>query len=686
MGLGSKTVLLSLACAVSLFADEVTMQQIDVTADADTEVIKDIHKEDIKSADLAEALFKQSPSISVVRRSGIANDIIVRGQKKDNISFTIDGMKLYGACPNRMDPPVSHVLTNNIDYIAIDEGPYNVEDFGVLSADVQVHTIKPTKEIHGDINLGAGSWGYQKAAATVSGGTDSVRFLLSGSTETSGQYKDGDGRDFIGQIQREIDAGKVMPSVQYQDKYKGMDAYQKNTLMAKLFWSIMDNQELRLSYTANRSDDVLYPSSKMDALYDDSDIYNVEYMLKNLGKYSKELYLQFYRTEVEHPMSTKYRVMGAKNYMTHTLTTQVDGAKLKNTFEVSGHTLTAGIDYSKRNWNGWYTKNDKPLDMVSGGKMPYYSIYDVDTENTGLFLKDTFTFDKLVVDMGLRYDMTDIDSAYASQQSNSYNELNGYIKGTYHTDSTLKFYGGFGKSSRVPDAKELYWFGSMGNEIGTPDLKNTINYEFDLGMEKQFESSIVKVKAFYSMLDNFIAYNASNTITKMGKKMAYHAYENVDATIYGFELSGTYFASDSLYLDYGLAYQRGEKDHPLKGQHGTNMPEIPPLKFNGAVNYDWDETLSLRAELIASDKWKDYDAENGEQPIDGYAVVNLRATKTFAKNFEVTLGVDNLFDTTYAVSNTYKDLILLPTVTANDSIMLMNEPGRYVYANIRYVF
>ena len=68
-----------------------------------------------------------------------------------------------------------------------------------------------------------------------------------------------------------------------------MDAYTKKTVMAKLFWNITDNQELRLSYTANRSDDVLYPSSKMDALYDDSNIYNIEYIAKYLGEYSKEL-------------------------------------------------------------------------------------------------------------------------------------------------------------------------------------------------------------------------------------------------------------------------------------------------------------------------------------------------------------------------------------------------------------
>jgi len=677
-----QAVTLSLICASSLWAEEVQMQTIDVNASIDSEVIKDIHGEDVKSADLADALFKQSSSVSLVRRSGIANDIIVRGQKKDNISITIDGVKIYGACPNRMDPPVSHVLTNNIDYIEINEGPYNVEDFGVLSADVKVHTIKPDKAFHGDVNLGFGSWGYQKAAATISGGTDKVRFLLSGSAESSEQYEDGDGNDFVGQIARNIAEGVAPAWAQYQKQYQDMDAYDKKTLMAKLFWDITDNQELRLSYTANRSDDVLYPSSKMDAIYDDSDIYNAEYIAKDLGAYSKELYLQLYRSEVEHPMSTMYRVSAEQNgfEMTHKLNTQVDGAKLKNTFDLKNHTITAGIDYSLRNWDGGYYKNGTPLPPAK-----FHSIWDVDTENIAFFASDTIHLDKLVLDLGLRYDDTSIDSANPAQQDNDYSELNGYINGTYHIDESLKVFAGFGKSSRVPDAKELYWIGGMGNEIGTPDLQSTINYEFDLAIEKQWDSSIVKFKAFYSMLDNFIAYNNNNIMTMMGKPVAYHAYENVDATIYGFELSGTYVATEFLYFDYGFAYQRGEKDQPLTGQSGTNMPEIPPLKLNAAVNYDWDETFNLRAEFIASSAWTDVDWENGEQELPGYGILNLKATKIFATNFELTVGIDNLFDKTYAVSNTYKDLILL-TTGGDNNVMLMNEPGRYVYTNIRYRF
>jgi iron complex outermembrane receptor protein len=90
-------------------------------------------------------------------------------------------------------------------------------------------------------------------------------------------------------------------------------------------------------------------------------------------------------------------------------------------------------------------------------------------------------------------------------------------------------------------------------------------------------------------------------------------------------------------------------------------------------------------ELVAADDWDDYDADNGEQELDGYAVVNLKVTHELDKSFEITAGVDNVFDKTYAVSNTYYDLTLL-TGGETGEVMLLNEPGRYYYLNGTYRF
>ncbi|MGB3962593.1 MAG: TonB-dependent receptor plug domain-containing protein, partial [Sulfurimonas sp.] len=184
-----KIIPLSFIALASLYANEAKLAPISVESTVLTEVSQNAKL----SADLAQALSTSVPSIDMSRRSGIANDIFIRGQKRDNISIEVDGTKICGACPNRMDPPVSHILANQIDEIEVIEGPYDVETFGTMSGGLKITTKKPTKELHGELNLAAGSWDYRKLGFTASGGNDLVRVLVSASQETSDQYRDGDG-------------------------------------------------------------------------------------------------------------------------------------------------------------------------------------------------------------------------------------------------------------------------------------------------------------------------------------------------------------------------------------------------------------------------------------------------------------------------------------------------------------
>ncbi len=668
----NKILYLSIACITLLHASDVTMDAIDVEAT----VLEDVSGDEVKSADLAEALVQEVPNISLVRRSGIANDIILRGQKKDNINVLVDGGKIYGGCPNRMDPPTSHIMTNNISSIKIIEGPYDVENFGTLSGGVYVTTKKPTKDISGEVSFNMGSWNYKKAAATISGGTDSMRLLLSASTESSDQYEDGDGNNFAQQIDNYIVLHPTLAGTAYQDTYKNLDAYDKKSFMGKVYVDITDNQELALSYTANRSDDVLYPSSKMDALYDDSDLFNAKYTLSNLGDYSKELSVLGYYSYVEHPMSTKYRKMAVSEAaamtgaVTSYLESSIVGAKIKNVTDITDDTeLRVGVDMSRRNWDGLYHS------QTGRGPEGKPNIDDVDTDNIGLFAEIKKRYDAITLTAGMRYDDTQISTA-GDEPSNDYSMFNANVFATYDVSDSLSFFGGVGQSSRVPDPKELYFKSSMGGLIGTPNLDETINREIDLGMENSYENITLRTKVFYSMLSDYIYYNASKMLNR---------YENVDATIYGFDISGSIYATDTFYVDFGMAYQRGKKDDPLHNQTGTNLAEIPPLKANLAFNYEYAEGSLIKLETFGATSWEDYDAENGEQPLDSYMVVNVKVDHNFGHGFSLALGVDNIFDRTYAVTNTYSDLTLITDGTTKE-VMLINEPGRYLYANATYRF
>jgi iron complex outermembrane receptor protein len=137
-------------------------------------------------------------------------------------------------------------------------------------------------------------------------------------------------------------------------------------------------------------------------------------------------------------------------------------------------------------------------------------------------------------------------------------------------------------------------------------------------------------------------------------------------------------------LDMGLSYKRGKKDTPLTGQTGTNMADIAPLRGDVALNYEYARNSLATLAMRASQRWDTIDAENGEQVLAGWAIINAKVKHAVNKKFDFTLGVNNLFNKTYAQSNTYADLTLITGGTTD--VMLMNEPGRYIYTNLDFKF
>lgn len=653
----------SLVVSTFLMAETGVLEAITVQGETFSKEVKDISGEDLRSADLAEALSRQNASISIIRGSGVANDILLRGQKRDNINILMDEAKVYGGCPNRMDPALSHIHSDNVENVKIVEGPYDVEHFGTLSGMIIAETKNPTKEVSGDVNLNMGSYGYKKASASASGGNDTVRVLLSASTEQSDQYKDGDGNTLSDQLNNAIAQGMGVAGNRYINP--DLKAYEKKTFMGKVFINPVENQEIRLGYTLNRSDNVLYPSRSMDADYDDSDIFTFGYSLYDLSAYSKEVSLEVYKSEVTHPMSTKNRVAGATNYMTAKMYTDMEGAKLKNVANVGNGELTYGVDISRRNWDGesYMTNVATGIEGVHTSNLP-----DVDTTNRALFAKYNTNIENVNIQVGSRYDDTTIKAnapvAVGVRDKNDYEALSFYTIVTLRASDSVDYFIGLGKASRVPDAKELY---RGTNALGNVD--QTTNYETDIGFKTHYDGFGVNGKVFYSVLKDYIYYNSAK-------------YVNVDAVIYGAELDAYYDLSETLTLDYGMTYLKGKKDEPLAGQSDKDLADIVPLKANIGLRYHFAEH-SIKTEMVAAKRWNNYDSDNGEQEIPGYAVFNVKYNYKVTKNVDVTLGVDNIFDKKYALSNTYRDISLL---SGGGDVVLINEPGRYLYANLRYTF
>ncbi len=664
----NKIIPLSLISFLVLNASEVQLQSINI----ESTVLTQVSQKAKTSADIANALSNSVPSIDLSRRSGIANDIYIRGQKRDNISIEIDGTKVCGACPNRMDPPISHILANQISDIEVIEGPYDVETFGVLSGGVKIKTKAPSQKPQSELNFSYGSFNYVKVGATVSGGNNFIKLLVSASTESSNQYKDGNGDTLAQQVVQNGDTAS-----QFQTSEEERKSYQKKSLMAKAFINLTDNQKLRLSYTANRSDNVLYPNSKMDAIYDYSNIYSVAYDLLDISDEYKKLSLEYYYSDVEHPMGTDYRMASAgdKKIKTHTLDTTMQGTKLKNFLEVDDYQILVGLDTSKRTWDGSYYSNGN---LVVKPTLTTKSIDNSLTKNIALFTKIEKEYDDFSFSFGGRYDITEISSDNITMQDNDYKGVNLNLLTTYNLSDEDKIFFGVGRASRVPDGRELYFkqntpAGTI-KITGTDDLEQTTNTELDFGYEASYDMFSFKVKGFYSMLSDYIYYQ---------KNLKNNNFVNLDATVYGTEITGTYYASDEIIVDMSASYKRGIKNNPALGED-KDLADMTPLRINMSFNYEYANDSTAILEFKSSDRWDKIDSVNGEQEIDAWSILNMKVKHKVEQGFMLTVGVNNILDTTYTASNSYADLILV--TSGEGDIMLLNEVGRYIYTNLDFKF
>ncbi|MBD3809968.1 MAG: TonB-dependent receptor [Sulfuricurvum sp.] len=632
------------------------------------------------------------PEITLVRASAVGNDIILRGLKKDNINVTIDDAKVCGACPNRMDPPAMHVSSNQIAAVEVKEGPFDVTQFGSLGGKINVVTKDPQKGLHGEVSATVGSFDYRKAGAVVEGGNDTIKALVGYSRETSGQYKDGDGKTMAEQLA----AKGVASNEQYKPSEINRDAYERTNVWTKIVFTPTSSDKVTFSYFGDSADDVLYPAFAMDAQIDETDMFNVKYQKYNLASFSDELKLEAYHSKVVHEMGTEFRkggVVGNMKYRTHAVEATIKGARIENTVELADLKTTIGLDTSIRNWYGRCL--NEPSRTLRETRLP-----DVDTKNIGVYAEAAKSISSIDLKAGLRYDSTSIKPNYSLANNTTYapnktvtildkninptvmperdyDNISANLMAKYNLSSSTNIFVGVGQSVRVPDAKELY-FDRSTSEIpsGVPSLNETINREIDLGAESTIDNLHLKGTVFYSDLKDFI-YSKSGTNSN---------FANIDAKIVGFDLTANYALSNEWMLETGIAYQQGTKKDPsqLGATHtDEDLAEIPPMKgrlalvMDTGVNYFMSEWMGARFQTI--------DSQSGEKEIAGYGLFNLKYGHDFQNGFSVMTGINNFFDKTYAVSNSYIGRGVLSGSLATEPTVL-NEMGRNFYATVAYKF
>lgn len=363
--------------------------------------------------------------------------------------------------------------------------------------------------------------------------------------------------------------------------------------------------------------------------------------------------------------------------------TKTYGAKVVKSWNIGGVNLKTGVDAYLRNWKA----DNVIMNLDNRGMIP-----DVDIKNVGAFIKGSKKVNNFIISAGFRIDRTKskanpnalgtanstlysayYGTNYSLSKTDTYPSGNVVVR--YRLDRRSSIYVGFGHTVRVPDPEERYIAlrkpMTKPNWVGNPNLKRTKNNEIDAGFEYYIGLFGIKGNIFYSDLTDYVYLYKLTT----GPKPA-QSYQNIDAHIYGGDITVIGMLTDTVSVEAGAAYQRGKKD---SGNYtDRDLAEIPPLKTRLAVKYD-NGTVFGQIEGIYSARQGNVDSDLQEQPTKSYYVVNIKTGINAGNRAFIGIGIDNLFDKNYYTHLSY---LRNPFSTGTK----VPEPGRFVYMNVNYRF
>jgi iron complex outermembrane receptor protein len=625
--------------------------------------------------DAGEALGKLD-GLWKIRKGGIASDTVLRGYQQDNLNVLIDGQRIYGACPNNMDPPAFHVDFSEVRHVEVTKGPFDLRNQGSLGGAINIVSKNPEPGLRFTPSLATGSFGYWNPSVTASLSGERHHGLAGYAFRRSDPYRDGDGKPFTSYAN-------------YRPQADSRHAFDIRTAWFKFGAATWNKQRIDLSFTRQDGGEALYPYLLMDAVYDDADRWGIGYSWQHPAGGLREIRLRGYFTRVKHWMTDEQRLSSAGAARPYGMATFADTRALGGQVEADWGYFTGGFEAYRRGWDAVNTMR------MAGAYVDQHSIPGVNTVALGAYGIHRMTlFDKLRLTAGAR-----LDRAESRAESQSVTSLYWAYQGTTDLAATdihpsaslwiayplrdgLDVFAGAGHTVRFPDPQERYFsLKRMGSDwVGNPALRPVRNTEADLGLAYRGRWFTLRPTVFYSRLEDFITIHNRPRInmTPGVMNVAARSYENVEARIYGGEAGYSVGLTQAVLIAGGVSYARGRKSvNPAYGISDPDLAEMPPLKARLAVRYG-NRRFFGEVEGLASNAQSRVDSDLKEARTPGHGVINVKAG-LHTRKLNLAAGMDNVFNRSYweylsFQRDPFRSGIRVP------------EPGRSVYVNVSYAF
>lgn len=598
--------------------------------------------------------------VSMIKRGGYAWEPTINDMTQERLSITIDGMQIFGACTDKMDPVTSYVEVANLKAAEIESGQqgaiHGSTIGGALNLELEKSNFEPT--------------GWAGAFNASYESNNSLR-ILGGKLNYSSKnfYIDSD--------------------ITYQkaDDYKAggnqeveFSQFEKYNLAINSGYKPAEDKAILATFIYDLAKDVGYPALTMDVSTARAVIGALSYRQYQLLGTFTNWETKLYYNDIKHVMDDTHR----PNVPIH--------------MDMPGFSSTAGF-YTKANLfknnhkflfkiDGYYNKSIAEMTMYPNNpnepSMFMLTWPDVRTADLGMYVKDKIKFKTSSLEWAVRlayhsntvaddFGLNSLKIFYPNMEKTN-NRLLKSFSAQYHQQfDAIHLNAGLSYGDRAPSVTEgygFYLFNSFDNYdyVGNPELKTESSAEANLSISWHQPKFKVTAKAHFFHIFNYILGKVDASLSPMtigaeGVKL----YENLDyARLFNTSLSATYQILSSLKLSGRISYHRGVDNH------GGNLPLISPFTFKAGIDYfqnHYSASLAMRGNATHVNFSPSY----GEQRTPAYTIFSASFGKRFSLKHHslfVKVGIENIFDTYYV---SYADWNNIPRM------------GRNIYLNLSYI-
>lgn len=592
----------------------------------------------------AQRLNMMNASTSLIRRGAHGAELLMRGLSSDRTVTRVNGVPMFSACVDQMDPVTSYLNPNAIQglersgnelgvpgtiNIRLDKPEYSQGWTGSLLAGYQTSIKRP--KINVAIGYASRHWAWKTTLYWMQAGD-----LVAG-------------------------GGKVIENSQ-QHKFNGTTTVRYH----------QNRHEVNLRLAYNHSWDVGYPALLMDANKAISYLGSLEYNYHPDWEGVSTISTKIYANKVKHSMDDYSRDVAHRDVMRNMH------------MPMDGSTKTFGIrqqwagSFAQQAWTAtaeWYRMNafgDMRMESIltSVPDMYLINLGDIRTNYAGLDLNWDYQLqrdDRLTVDLGIqykgrlvrressaRYFETIFGEGTDSRQDIGWNAK---VKFTHWFESDMKLALSVSTRYRIPSHKELYGYYIYNYEdgffyYGNPTLDIEKHYTFDLLFSIDKKRFSVKLIPYIDYVKNWISGIFAEGFDSQNNDYQFKKYKNTgDALLTGADLHISWQPNKHWQLSNHVQYTYGQHldwNEPLR--------RIPPL--NGTLNLAY---YRLQWSLSASWKWAaaqnriavDHSIENSTP---AYQVINLAGQIRLSPSVDLTLSLNNLLDNYYWTHTSIGDI------------------------------